>query len=117
MRINVNELSFEFKFKDDDEHPATMILKVGQFQIRGFRIMKTAFEENKKRFVLFPPANRTRNNKWIKIFWTDIKPDWELLENLALKQFNKEHEEYLLSKLNPRSYGHGCITDLDNVKF
>jgi hypothetical protein len=110
MKIKVNELEYEFKFmENNDEMPAIMTLIIGQFKVKGFRVMKTKFEDNDKRFVLYPPANRTGGGKWIKIFWTDVKEDWSLLEKEALEQFDKEHTEYLLNN--------SVSDNLDNIKF
>lgn len=98
MKINIDDLEFKFKFRDDLEMPATMILIIGQFKVKGFTIRKSKFEENNKRFVLFTPSNRSANGKWIKIFWTDVKDDWKLLEKKVLEEFDKQHSEYLLNK-------------------
>ncbi|MFA6532994.1 MAG: hypothetical protein WCT22_03280 [Patescibacteria group bacterium] len=99
MRINIDDLKFKFKFKDDPEMPATMVLIVGQFEIRGFTVRKSKFDENAKRYVLYPPANRSASGKWIKIFWTELKEEWELLEKRALKQFEEEQTDKYLREL------------------
>lgn len=98
MKINIDNLEFEFKLrgdkKDFDLFPATMILTIGQFKVKGFSVRKTKFEENVNRFVIHPPANRA-GAIWIKLFWAD-KEDWELLSKRALKQFDQEHTDYLI---------------------
>lgn len=96
MTINIDDLKFKFKFKDDPEMPATMVLIIGQFEVRGFTVRKSKFEENKKRYVLYPPSNRSSSGKWIKIFWTELKEEWELLEKGALKQFEEEQTDKCL---------------------
>ena len=99
MKINIDDLKYEFKFRereDSDAFPATMILRIGQFEVKGFSVRKTGFEENEKGFFLSPPSNRIGGGKWIKLFFTEIKEDWGKLEANALKQFNKEHQEYLI---------------------
>lgn len=93
MIINIDELQFKFKFRNDPEFPATMTLVVGQFQVRGFRIMRTKYEDNKKQYYLKPPSNRTGRGAWIQLFWTDSKDDWKLLEDKALEAFDKEYDE------------------------
>ncbi len=103
MKLNIDELEYKFKFHENEQMPATMTLFMGQFQIRGFRIMKSQYTDNSKRFVLFPPANRTGRGKWIKIFFTEIKDDWALLEQRALAQFDIEHTDYLIGKEINRS--------------
>ena len=100
MRININELQFKFKFRDDPEMPATMVLVVGQFEIRGFRVLKSKFEENATRYYIKPPSNKTSRG-WVDIFWVNAPKDWSLLEKLVLEQFSKEQEEKLL-----KEFGH-----------
>ncbi len=78
--------------------PATMTLIIGQFQIKGFRVMKTKFADNAERFFIKPPANRLKTGKWIDLFWTDSKDDWKLLEKKALKQFDEEQSAFLMEK-------------------
>ncbi|MBN1325870.1 hypothetical protein JW977_02735 [Candidatus Falkowbacteria bacterium] len=97
MTIDLNALKFKFKFTDNPEMPATMILIIGQFEIRGFTIRKSIFE-NKEPFVAYPPANRSGGGKWIKIFWTDDKELWNSFCKLVLEKFNTEHTEYLISQ-------------------
>lgn len=98
MRINIEDLKFKFKFKDDPEMPATMILIIGQFEVKGFRVFKTKFAENTSRYYIKPPANRTGSGKWVDIFWVNVPKDWKLLEKLALEQFEREQEEKLLGE-------------------
>ena len=98
MKIDINDLEFIFKFRDDDEMPAIMTLIIGQFQIRGFPVRKSKFANDSKRFALFPPSNRTGKGGWVKIFFTEIKKDWYLLEQRALTQFDIEHSDYLTNK-------------------
>lgn len=114
MFINVNDLKFEFKFRDQadmDKFPATMTLIIGQFKIKGFSIRKTIYEENKNNFVLFPPSNPAGGGKYIKLFWTKPKENWKELEEKALEQFKKEHEEFLLNSSANQ------LNDLSNIKF
>lgn len=125
MKINIDDLKFKFKFReggDSETFPATMVLAIGQFEIRGFSVRKTAFKENPNGFVLFPPANRSSGGKYIKIFFTDIKEDWHKLENKVLERFEKEHTTHLSA-----IFGDQFIPDIpknksreittDNIKF
>jgi len=96
MNINVDELQFEFKFRDDENFPAQMTLIIGQFKVKGFTVRKTSFEISDKSFVLFPPSSPSGRGKWIKLFWTDDKPDWELLEKKALQSFHNKHTDFVI---------------------
>lgn len=98
MMIDINDLKFKFRFRDDPEFLATMTLVIGPFEIKSFRVFKSQFEENVKRYFIKPPANRGKGGKWIDIFWTNSKDDWALLEEKALEQFAKEQDDYLLGK-------------------
>ena len=98
MKLDINEFTFQFKFKDDPQMPAVLTLLIGQFQIRGFRIMKSKFADASKTHYLTPPANRLGNGKFIKLFWAD-KEDWALLEKRALEQFDEELMNQEVSKL------------------
>ena len=97
MRIDVNELEFKFKFRDEQDFPATTVLTIGQFEVRGFSVRKTQYKDNAKNFVLFPPASKAGKG-WLKIFFTDDKNNWKLLEEKALKQFDREHTDYLVKE-------------------
>jgi hypothetical protein len=109
MNVNLDELQFEFKFRDEEKFPAQMTLIIGQFKIKGFSVRKSNYEDSDVKFVLYPPASPAGHNKWIKLFWTSSKPDWKMLEEKAIKQFNNEHEEYLLSNVNTKEI------DIDKV--
>lgn len=99
MNINIDDLKFKFKFRDDPEMPATMTLTVGQFEIRGFRVLKTKFDENTNRYYMKPPANKAGSGKWVDLVWVNAPKDWRLLEKLALAQFDREQTDKLLGKL------------------
>jgi len=113
MTIDLKALKFKFKFTDNPEMPATMTLTIGQFEIRGFTIRKSKFEENKEPFVLFPPANRSWKGSWIKIFWTDDKEIWKLFCKEVLEKFNLEHTEYLLNQ----QFDSGDLINLKDMKL
>ena len=98
MKIDINEIRFQFKLKDNPQMPAVVTLFIGQFQIRGFRIMKSKFDDSSKRHYLTPPANRLGNGGFIKLFWAD-KEDWALLEKRALEQFDEELMNQEVSKI------------------
>lgn len=114
MKINIEDIEFQFRFHDNEQMPATMTLLIGQFAIRGFKIMKSKFTENKYPFTLFPPSSRTGSGSWIDIFWTDIKNDWEFLKRKALEQFSREHAKYLLEKDELELKKEGNV---DDIKF
>lgn len=99
MDINVNELKFEFKFRDDEMAPALMTLFIGQFKIKGFVVRKTKFNDNNKRFWLSPPIIYS-GQRSIKTFWTENKKDWILLEKRALEQFDQEQTNELIKEVN-----------------
>ena len=84
MKINIENLEFKFKFRDNEDLPATMTLIIGQFEVRGFRVRKSKFSDSEQRFVLFPPAVSAGNNKWIKIFFCYDKESWKKLETVVL---------------------------------
>lgn len=96
MKIDITTLEYQFKFRDDNDFPATMILKIGQFEIKGFRIMASQYQDSAKRFFLKPPSNRVQNGKWLNIVWMDSKDDWSEFEKFALKKFDDEHTENLM---------------------
>lgn len=113
MTIDLNALKLKFKFTDNPEMPATMILTIGQFQVRGFTVRKSKYEENNEPFVLFPPANRSAGGKWIKIFWTDDKDLWKSFCKIALDKFSIEHTEYLINQ----SVGNNNIIPVKDIEF
>jgi hypothetical protein len=96
MTTPPDTLEFEFKFKNDDENPATMILHVGSFKIRGFRVQKSKFD-GKIPYYISPPANRGPKG-WIQIVWVEDKSEWKRIEEKALTQFDKEHTEHLMKE-------------------
>ncbi len=98
MKISIDDLKFKFKFKENDNMPAIMTLIIGQFEVRGFKVLKTQFEENRQKFVIYPPSKSLDHNKWLQLFWTEDKEDWNLLCKKALEQFDKEHTDWLLEQ-------------------
>lgn len=97
--IDINEIELIFKFCDDNEAPAKVALDFGSFQIRGFVIRKTKFDENKNRFYVSPPSIRTGKGGWVKIFFADNKNWWRKLENKILTEFDESHNNELLKEL------------------
>ena len=96
--IDIHEIELIFKFSDDNEAPAKVALDFGLFQIRGFVIRKTKFEENKNKFYVSPPSIRTGKG-WIKIFFADNKNWWGKLENKILSEFDELNDDKLLKDL------------------
>lgn len=113
MTIDLNNLQLKFKFTDNDEMPATMTLLLGQYEVRGFSIRKSKFEENKEPFVVYPPANRSKKGGWIKIFWTDNIELWKSFSKAVLVKFNSEHTEYLLNQ----QFNEKDIINLKDIKL
>ncbi|NMC51527.1 hypothetical protein GYA54_02225 [Candidatus Kuenenbacteria bacterium] len=89
MKINIDELEFNFKFKNDDNMPATMTLVIGQFEVRGFKVVATHYESNKNKFKLYPPSKSMGNDKWFHLFFTPDKNEWGKIEQRALEKFNE----------------------------
>jgi hypothetical protein len=94
MKINIEDLKFEFTLKKNMKILAIMNLQIGQFTIKGFKVMESKF----KRFALFPPSTPTGHNKWFQIFWTGDKESWKKLEEAAIKQFDEEQTESMLKE-------------------
>lgn len=94
--MNIDIEALEFRFQDKSGSPdtlATMTLMIGQFQVRGFRIMRTQYPENGEDLVLFPPSNRSKGGRsWVKVFWTDDKESWSRLQEIALAEFRQERQ-------------------------
>ena len=110
MKINIAQLEFKFKFRDDIDFPASMTLLIGQFEVRGFTIRKSKFQNNDKRHALFPPAKNMGGKKWLHLFHSPDKKEWDELQDAAIKQFNEEHENYLLQQA-------GKADTVDNLTF
>ncbi len=100
MKINVDDLVFKFKFRDDGDFPAQVTVTIGQFEVRGFAIRKTNFPTGTKRHALYPPAKSMGGGKWLHIVRAPEKGDWQKFEDIVLEQFDKEYTDYLMTKLN-----------------
>lgn len=115
MKIDIKDLKIKFKFRDDPEFPANVTLTIGQFEVRGFSIRKSQFEENSKRFVMYPPASRGGKG-WIKICFVYDKEDWKEFEDWVLKKFEEEHTEYLFGE-SIKSESSEKEIDVSGIKF
>ena len=102
-KIPYSELQFKFKFTEKDEMPAAMILIIGQFEIRGFAIRMSKFKENSENFFLTVPKRSMGHNNWVAVFFTKPKEEWKKFEKAVLRQFHKEHDEFLEKELNERT--------------
>lgn len=90
MQIDIQNIKYKFHFKNNGGNmPCTVDLILGEFLVKGFRIISSEKAPNK--FIFYPPANRTSNGNWIKIFWTDNKELWNQLSEDVLKEFEVEN--------------------------
>ncbi len=99
MKINTHEISFRFKFRDDINFPATMTVVIGQFEIRGFTVRKSKFEDANQLYAVFPPSKNVGGPKWLHLFYTPDKKEWVLFEKVALEKFKKEQDRHLLDQV------------------
>ena len=99
MKINIHDIAYKFKFREDIEFPATMTLIVGQFEVRGFTVRKSKYTDSNQLHAIFPPSKNVGGSKWLHLFYTPDKKEWVLLEKAALQKFNKQHEKYLLDQI------------------
>lgn len=97
MKIDPKEISLKFKFHDKENMPATVTISIGQFDVRGFRVMRTKFEENKGRFVLYPPAIRGGGGRFMDIVRVADKEDWKQFEQFVLHRFDEEYSTHLMN--------------------
>lgn len=101
MKIDPSEITFKFRFREDENFPATMVLNIGEIEIRGFSVRKSQFKENSCPFVIFPPASKAGKG-WLKIFYTANKSLWSEIQNAALAQFDKEHSTHLFKEISDK---------------
>lgn len=93
MKIDPKELQVKFKFTNKEEMLAQVTISAAQFELRGFRIMKTKFTENKNRFVLYPPAIKC-GPRYMNLVQIVNKKDWEELQDFILKKFDEEYDKF-----------------------
>lgn len=87
MHIDYSELfEITLHFKKNKDVPATVSLSFGPYQIRGFSIRKTKFDDNENDYYLCPPTRWVRGGNYFKLFWAD-KEEWEKLEKRVLEEF------------------------------
>lgn len=97
MKIDPSELTLKFKFHDKENMPATVTISIAQFEVRGFRVMRTKFDDNASRFVLYPPAIRGGAGRFMDIVRVADKEEWKRFEEFVLSKFDEEHTKHLLS--------------------
>ncbi len=99
MKIDPQEVELKFQFRNDDNMPALVTLTIGCWEMRGFRVMKTKFLDNKSRFVLYPPAIRGRSGKFTDVIRLTEKKEWEELQKIVLHKFDQEQNKFLMDDL------------------
>jgi DNA-binding cell septation regulator SpoVG len=105
MKIDIQKIEVKFQFKNNENLMAQVTMTLGQFELRGFRIMKTKFKDNKSRFVLFPPAVPCGGGKFMHIVRIVDKKYWEELQDFVLAKFDQEHTEFLMASMQGDSPG------------
>jgi len=96
--MNIEEIKFKFKFRDEIDFPATITLILGVFEIRGFCIRKSKYPKGNIRHALYPPSRNVGGYKWMHIFFCSDKKIWAKIEDKALEEFYHQQDKYLLSE-------------------
>ncbi len=113
MKIDIQKIEVKFQFKNNENLMAQVNLTIGPLELRGFRIMKTKFKDNKNRFVLFPPSVRCGGGKFMHIVRIGDKKYWAELQDYVLDKFDKEQNEFLMNAMKDNVSG----IDVSKVSF
>lgn len=115
---SINDYKFIFKIKDEGDLKATVILQYKDIKIKGFRIVRSKYDNNDQNLWLQVPSYRT-GNLYHKMFFIDNDETWKQLEEKILDAYKKESEKYYKKKfgLNHQEIAEPNISDDENIPF
>lgn len=107
MDINISQIEVKIKLVESEKLLATAILKYGPFVWKGFRIMKSDYEnEGEEKFWIQPPSYRTRQGKFVEIFFCEDKELWKQIEAKIIFGYkntiiqNQKYQEVQLTEVD-----------------
>lgn len=117
--ININEVTYAIKIKDEGDLRATLVLQYRDLKIKGFRIVRSKYKNNGQELWLQVPSYRA-GNFYHKMFFLENEKHWKTLEARILKDYQEASDKY-----NKKKFGlnHNKIdepekeTNIDDIKF
>ena len=118
--ININEVTYTIKIKDEGDLKATLILQYKDLKIKGFRIVRSPKDlENKygEKLWLQVPSYRA-GNFYHKMFFLENEESWKILEKRIYDDYHKKYDEYYKKKfgLNHAKFDEP-ETNIEDIEF
>lgn len=117
---SINEYTCHIKIKDEGDLKATVILQYKDIKIKGFRIVRSKYENNDQNLWLQVPSYRA-GNFYHKMFFLDNEESWKVLEAKILKEYEAKYDEYYQKKFGVKFTKHKEEDveeiNVDDIKF
>jgi len=95
--IDINEVSHVIKIKDEGKLRATLILQYKDLKIKGFRIVRSKYENNEQELWLQVPSYFA-GGRYHKMFFLENEESWKILETRVFKSYKEEYDKYYKKK-------------------
>jgi DNA-binding cell septation regulator SpoVG len=95
MSLNLDKLKVRVKPIEHEQLKAILSLDFGDWVIKGFRVLKSRYENQRGEMLwLVPPAYKDRNEKYHPIFFVTNKELWQALEERIWEEYHREMEAH-----------------------
>lgn len=95
MSIDLEKLQVRVKPIEHDQLKAILSLDFGDWVIKGFRVLKSRYENQRGEYLwLVPPAYEDKNGKYHPIFFVINKELWQSLEGRIWEEYHREMEAH-----------------------
>lgn len=114
--INVDDIEVIIKIKDEGKLKATAILRYKNINIKGFRIMESEFDNDYGDKIWIQVPSYLAGGHYHVMFFLEPKEEWKKIEEVIIKQFKKNQEEYFNKKFKVKDVDKESL-DIENIPF
>jgi DNA-binding cell septation regulator SpoVG len=96
MKINIDDITIKIKIIDEVALKAIVSLNFGDFVVKGFRVQKSKFDDEKgaPKPWITPPVYRAGNGTYHPIFYIPDKDLWSQLQSKIEHEYRIQTDEH-----------------------
>lgn len=87
IEITPDNIRVNLKVLNEEKDRAIATLWLGPIKLGGFRLMESEHPTEDSNLWVAVPAYRSRSGKFHKIFWTDNKELWQLIQDKIFETY------------------------------
>ena len=113
--INVNELKFIVKIKEESKLKATAIMEYYNMRVKGFRIMNSEHIDEIIGGKIWIQVPAFLAGKYHDMFFLEPKEEWNKFKKKLYEAYLEADKKYYNKRLNIKEKDEGI--DIDSIKF